>query len=412
MENILSILQGSGIMYDTDVEELLRMTHKKQVLKQHKSKISQGGGRDKRWFTRAVDPLTGESKKILAQTEDELYEKLYQIYFNPKVKSIRQLYPEWIQYKYKVSTRSNNVHRIDTDYKKYYLDEPLSQEILDKPITDITAYDIKLWSAQLVKKHNMTKKKFGNAMVVMRQIMDMMIDKDIMARNPARLVKFDNGMFAAPRIKPKASSQIFYADELEMILNRVDERARETCDEAFLAIPLMMYTGARPGECMAFEFDDFDRENNRVTICKSFVVEEKLLEDGTWTTREYKVADYLKKNAPPREIQVPDKCFEVVDQIRRILKSKGITRKNLFSVQTHNNIGLKLYYICDDLGIERRSPNKLRKTYVSNLLNDRFDPDFVRTQAGHTNIQTTLNNYTFSTTRDEELIKRLNACIG
>ncbi|MBR3245816.1 MAG: tyrosine-type recombinase/integrase [Parasporobacterium sp.] len=64
--------------------------------------------------------------------------------------------------------------------------------------------------------------------------------------------------------------------------------------------------------------------------------------------------------------------------------------------------------MCRDLRIFRRSLHKCRKTYISNLLNNGVDPDFVREQAGHKDIQTTLNSYVYSTTRNDEKIKQLN----
>ena len=51
-------------------------------------------------------------------------------------------------------------------------------------------------------------------------------------------------------------------------------------------------------------------------------------------------------------------------------------------------------------------------TYVSTLLNHNFDLDFVRQQAGHSTLQTTLNHYTYSTTRQETLVQQLNASVG
>ena len=68
---------------------------------------------------------------------------------------------------------------------------------------------------------------------------------------------------------------------------------------------------------------------------------------------------------------------------------------------------LKLYRLCDELGIMRRSAHKMRKTYVSTCLNKGLDPDFVREQVGHSDLQTTFNYYTFSTTRDEDKLKEL-----
>ena len=48
------------------------------------------------------------------------------------------------------------------------------------------------------------------------------------------------------------------------------------------------------------------------------------------------------------------------------------------------------------MNIRIRSPHKMRKTYISTLLNNNMDPDFVRTQAGQKELQTTFNSYTYS----------------
>lgn len=66
-----------------------------------------------------------------------------------------------------------------------------------------------------------------------------------------------------------------------------------------------------------------------------------------------------------------------------------------------------LYRICDELDIRCRSPHECRKPYISTLLNKGVDADFVREQAGHRDLQTTLNSYAYSTTRNEEKVAQL-----
>ena len=65
--------------------------------------------------------------------------------------------------------------------------------------------------------------------------------------------------------------------------------------------------------------------------------------------------------------------------------------------------------MCRDLEMEKKSPHKFRKTFISRLLNGGADVDFVREQAGHQQITTTYNAYVFSTSRDEEKIKLVNS---
>lgn len=398
--------ENYAIINGTDVDYIVAMTKKAKVLQKHTRKISQLGGKDKRWQTRVNDE--GTVRKIMAQTEKELYDKLYEFYYAKEMMSLKDLYPEWLQYKYKISNRPNNVHRLSTDFTKYYLNEPLSEEILNKPLAKVNSYDIKLWAGQLVKKYRMTKKQFGNVMVPLRQCLDMMQDKNIIVINPARNIRFDPGIFAPQQEKPPAETQIFFEDELQRVVKYSIDKAKETSDEMYLAIPLFVYTGVRPGECLGLKFKDFDKENSTVNIRRSFAVVEELNSDGSWSSRRFEVQDYLKKNAKPRVVVIPDSCFEIVRMIGEILKSKNIEREYLFKPYSPNNIERKLYRVCDSLNIRRRSLNKLRKTYVSRLINTGFDYDFIRKQAGHTTIQTTLNNYTFQTTRNEALLERLN----
>lgn len=95
-------------------------------------------------------------------------------------------------------------------------------------------------------------------------------------------------------------------------------------------------------------------------------------------------------------------------EIRKIKLRRGKPQERLFDPKTPSDIQLKLLRICKELEIQPRSPHKIRKTYISTLLNQGFDLDFVREQVGHQNLQTTLNCYTFSTTRKEENREKLN----
>ena len=428
-EKLLSFLEECDIISADDVRSVEIMNKKTAVLEKHNHAIAQGTGKDKRWFSRVDDPLTKRARRIAASTEEALYNKLYDHYFvqplysktagktsttrnKPYAEmSLREIYDDWIKYKLRTSSRANNIRRIDTDYKKFYLEESLSKDILDSPLSSIKPMDVKLWACSLIKKHNLTKKKFGNIMVILRQVMDFLMEQDLIKTNPTRMIRIDPGLYRRDEKKP-AETQIFYPDELQKVLELSFRLAEERQDESFLAIPMATYTGLRPSECLALSFDDFDEERNTLYVHQSLAVVDHRNPDGSWEKRRYACQEYLKKNAKPRLIIVPDKCFEILRHVKEILNRKGISRDHLFDVQTPNNLEMKLYRICDTLEIPRRSPHKLRKTYISTLMNHHMDADFARSQAGHSTLQTTLNCYTYATTRDEELINQLNSFVG
>lgn len=73
-----------------------------------------------------------------------------------------------------------------------------------------------------------------------------------------------------------------------------------------------------------------------------------------------------------------------------------ILSPTLFEGVSESNVECKLYRLCQELNITKRSPHKWRKTYISHLLNNGVDPDFVREQVGHKDLQTTYNSYTYT----------------
>ena len=54
------------------------------------------------------------------------------------------------------------------------------------------------------------------------------------------------------------------------------QKAQETQDEVYLAIPMIRLLGLRIGECLALSFSDFDSHTNRITIHRSMQVRDEL----------------------------------------------------------------------------------------------------------------------------------------
>jgi integrase len=113
----------------------------------------------------------------------------------------------------------------------------------------------------------------------------------------------------------------------------------------------------------------------------------------------------------------PDKfpcseCFDIADKVRKIQQGKRVERELLFVAKTLSDIECKLYRICKQLDILKRSTHKIRKTYISTLLNNRVDADFVREQVGHRDLKTTFDSYTYSTTRKEKNLEKLQQVLG
>ncbi|MBQ4340194.1 MAG: hypothetical protein IJC41_04255, partial [Firmicutes bacterium] len=316
-DELLDLIIKEGIISESEALKADDMRKRDYIKKHHKYAINHCEGR---WFT-YLPKKNGSGRKRFARTrEEDLIDYLYRFYrdmYEPySEKTVPDLYDEWLKYKFVQTNRMNTVHRIDTDYRRYYVNEPLSQKIMTTPLTKLTRFDIKEWGYSLVDKYDLTRRSFGNITVILKQMYDMLVDKEIISFNPFSGIRFDSRRFRSVVKKP-ADTQIFYADELEDIIEMSWTLAHETNDETFLGIPILIYSGIRIGEMLALNYEDFDRGRGSVMISKSFCVDDTY-EDGKWGTRRYVVSDHLKKNAEAREVAIPDKCFCVVDEIRKM----------------------------------------------------------------------------------------------
>ncbi|MCP1103249.1 integrase [Aequitasia blattaphilus] len=407
---ILSSALEYDIISESDVWNIIFMNKRRKVIVEHGYKIWQGNGKDNRWFTYVQDEKGSDNRrKVAKRTEKELYNYLYDFYFGDDAindLSLINLFPIWILYKYKTANRSTTVYRIEKDWNKYYLNEPESMKLISTPLDKLTRGEIKEWACVLVKKYNMTRKTYSNMSTIIRQIYDYLIDRDILEKNVCSLVRIESSLFKKAR-KQKAETQIFFKDEVQTILNLCRRLAHEKQDKSYFAISLFFLTGMRIGECLGLSHSDFDVDDSSIYVHNAFVLERERFEDGTWSERHYEVQECLKHNVDARDIIVGKDCFDIQREIKRIQFKKGIHDDLLFHVKTPSNIACKLENICEDLKILKRSPHKGRKTYISNLLNNGVDPDFVRIQAGHQDLETTFSSYAYSTTKKEEQINQI-----
>ena len=135
------------------------MAKKDKINSVHTHAITQGTGKDRRWFTNVRDPQTGKRKRVAGNTEEEVYQKLYAFYFSrekEKALTLEKVYAEWLPFRIATVGKMNTAHRQDTDYHRYYLNEPLSKNLISMPVKELTRAEIKQWECELIKKYQIS----------------------------------------------------------------------------------------------------------------------------------------------------------------------------------------------------------------------------------------------------------------
>ena len=415
LTDYLQPLAKCRFITQNDVDYYVAQKKEQMVLDKHTYMISQGKGKDKRWFTYVSTQDGGPRTKKRANSREDLIRKLYDIYFGAAEsrKNLRlpDVYPEWRAYRIKIVNRTTTVHRNHSDYTKYYVNEPLSEKIMTTPLARLTKVDLEEWAYALIKKHEMTQKAYQNMSLIIRQIYQYLVDKEILQQNTFKTVRIRSTAFKREEKKP-AETQVFQKEERDVLFDAAEKKANASLDETFLAIPLMYYTGVRIGECLGLQFSDFNRNTGTVSISRSLARNEELNKNEEWEPSWYEIEDYLKQNSAPREILVPEEAFEIVRKIQAIKMKKGSVGPLLFNVNTPGNVYKKLIRLCLELNIRPRSPHKLRKSNISELINHNLDFDLVMRQAGHIDPNTTRKYYLYSTTKKEDIIPAMEEALN
>ena len=133
----------------------------------------------------------------------------------------------------------------------------------------------------------------------------------------------------------------------------------------------------------------FNDEHNAISIRR---IETRYIDPDTGDYIQA-VKEFPKTPAGQRTVLIPDMFSWIYDKINEInpdgewlLMRKG---ERLYTYHIRN----RLYRICEKLGLSRKSPHKVRKTYASILLDNKVDSKMVIGLMGHTDINTTKVHY-------------------
>lgn len=411
---LLKYLVQNDIINLDDVQKDMEEKKKQQILSKHKYNIFQD--KDGRWKTNMPDKTTKTGRRLVAKTSYEKLEKvILEYYLNeedkgilPELKTLREIYPQWLKYKYAHTASSSYIKRLDNDWKKYYVND----SIIDVPLYKLNYIQLDLWAHQLVTQMALTKKQYFNMATIMRQCLDYCLDMNYIANNPFQRVKIDKKLFTK-KPKPKNYSQVFLEDEeIALCKYLLDEYERKPHILTPLAIVLNFQLGLRIGELVALKWDDI--ENNyihvqRMEVATYDINDEVVVKNGA------DIAEYTKSDAGEREVYINSEAQKILKLIKKSSMKHSLHSENFIFVNpkckriTISSLEKYLYRRCEKINIAQKSSHKIRKTYISSLFDKGLNVDAIRELAGHEDERTSLNNYCFNrknTAETEKLLEK------
>lgn len=149
-----------------------------------------------------------------------------------------------------------------------------------------------------------------------------------------------------------------------------------------LGILLMFVTGIRVGELVALTWDCFHED-------AIYIRRTETRYRGESGLYEYAIKEFPKTQAGWRVVAIPQAFQWIREAIRKLHADNGsefvMSREDGSRLNT-NCMRHRMRRVCDNVGIPRRSPHKIRKTYCSILFDSGVNQKLITDQMGHTDI--------------------------
>lgn len=366
------------------------------------------------WFTVVDDPTRPEGKrKIRKSSEEKLWLALADWYLDRTFggPNMIEVFDKWIAWK-ETPRNKSNIDRIKISWNSYYLNEPKSQDIINKPMIKITALELRTWAENIMKiNYPVDKKKFSRMFSIVNQCYEYASDPDIniVSENLWQKAKKKiNKDLLVTLTTPSDDSQVFTNEERKEIKQLVLEdlevfKSRPT--SAGLQILFLFETGLRIGECTGLKWSDIKK--GRLYIRRQATNKE--VKEWTKTTNGY------------RDIPLTDEALYILDLVKQFNEKHGMNAEWIFQSKdpkidyrlSYNAANNKLAKICEKIDSVRKSPHKLRKTCLSALLdNPNVNNRTVQRYAGHGDITTTLKYYNFDRSTKAEQARAINDALS
>lgn len=403
-----------GILNLDVVRDSMLNEQKQHYLSLHEYAIFQDT--DGRWKTTLPDTTKKSGRKLVARKRKDDLEKIIIDYYsemeiNPQCidanVTLEEIYPIWLQSRLLEVKSKNTVKKNDQDWRRYYK----GTNIVKIPMKNLSVNQLKDWAHKIIDENQLNKRDYYNMIVIMKKCFEYVADESI-CDNTWSKVKINTKKLK--RIEKKSNeTQIYFMDEkVKIVQYCLMDFLDNPWKLSSLAIPFLFVTGMRIGELVALKYEDFSEDE--ISINKSEVVDYRFDEElNKFVYVGTKVVDHTKTDAGTREIPFTKGAKQLLQMIKasseryRYYDDDYVFCPNSQRMRA-TSIDSKIYRVCEKIGIPPKSAHKIRKTYISQIINNGIDLDTVCRVSGHVDLKTTFQSYYFSLEKKDEVYEKFN----
>lgn len=377
-EELLKYAVENGMINLSYVQEQIEMNKRNEILGKHPYKIWEG--KDGKWYTYLPD---GEGRKLKKRASRKAIEDDVVGYWKEETENptVKELFYEWVNRKLEYKDICmGTFNRYEKDFKRFFEDDTC---FADMRIRNLKSDEVIPFLRKAIVKYSLTAKAYSNLRTLIFGIFKYAKEKGYVSWSISQTVSdMELPKKTFRKVIKEDDEEVFNDDEMVKLLNYLSSAP----DILNLGIILMLCTGVRVGELVAIKW--LDVLDNSIKIRRT-----EISYKNSNGQNICEIRNYPKTEAGVRTVFIPSEFSDIMTHLRVLSGGQEyIFMKNGTKISAMQ-IRKRLYLICKRTGIKKKSPHKLRKTYVSILLDNGIDKRLVQDVAGHAQISTSERNY-------------------
>lgn len=377
MDIDLKYLIDSGIIDVPNIQSILEMQKRQELLNNHPYKIWCGS--NGKWYTYLPDKKKGRILKKRNNKKD--IEEAIITYWNETINSptIEEIFNEWNDYRLELKKISKSSHtRLQQVFKRHY------SEFGKKRIKDITENEFIEFLERQIPEHSLSAKAFASLKTITKGILKRAKRKELISYNAEDVLsQLDISNNEFNKTIKEDYEEVFNEQETQIAIKYL----KDNLDIRNSAILLMFITGTRIGEIVALKPEDINVEKNTIKIRRT----ETRYKENHKTIYEVKL--FSKTQSGNREIVIPINYQWLLRNLKTYSENKEWVFMEKNKRLTTLLIRKRVYKMCKETNIYKKSPHKIRATYDTILLDANLDKRFIKDQMGHSDITTSEKYY-------------------
>lgn len=389
---------------------------RQHYLSMHKYSIFQD--KDGRWKSTLPDTTKKSGRKLITRTKKQDLENIIIKYYKDEEEyqnlknyrlsndiTLEELYPIWLDSRILEVNNIRTVKRNDQEWRRYYKGTPITK----KPMRLLTINELRDWAHKMIDDNQFNKRDYYDMALIIKKTFEFMENEGI-CENTWSKVKINTKKLRKIS-KKENTTQIYFVDEkMKLVQYSLKMFMERPWNITSLVIPFLFITGLRIGEVVALKYDNFT--DNEIVI-ESSEINNYEYENGKFVYRGKAIIDHTKTEAGKRKVPYTDGAKKIIDMIKKSSEYYGYYDNGyVFCPNSRrivsNTIDKKLYCYCEALGIPKKSAHKIRKTYISQMIQNGIDLDTVCRVSGHVDLKTTFDSYLFCLETNDQVHEKFN----